>query len=226
MKFRFSIGRKISLGFSIIILSTVAVFFLTDSTLKDSIEINTRINDVTNPSVGSLEQLKLLTVRSKMLIQNWVNYQRSPEEDPDKIQLIELSDTDFPELKEEINDLANNWDTNDRDLIEEIFIDFEKLFGLHMVVRESLNTWDAYDDPINIFQTKDLVDPGGEIYSHSDTILVKLERLIISQESTSMDVRANMVKSFDQLQFIVRYLGFCFGVCGHPHFGTHHPLHC
>ena len=100
MKFRFSIGRKISLGFSIIILSTIAVFILTDTTLKDSIHINTRINDVTNPSVSSLEQLKLLTVRSKMLIQNWVNYQRSPEDDPDKIQLIDLSDTEFPELKE------------------------------------------------------------------------------------------------------------------------------
>ena len=207
MKFRFSIGRKISLGFAIIILSTIVVFFVTDNTLSDSLTINTQINEVTNPSVSGLEHLKLITIRSKMLVQNWVNYQRKPEEDPDKIQLIKLTSEEYPALKKEMVNLSKNWPQEDSAKLAEILADFEILFKQHLVVRELLDSWDAYEDPYNLFQTKEMVDPGGEIYAQSDTIIAKLNRLIGVQERDSNQVRTEMVSSFDQLQFLVRALG-------------------
>lgn len=214
MKFRFSIGRKISLGFAIIILSTIVVFFVTDDTLSDSLTINTRVNKVTTPSVQGLHSMERLTIRSEMLIQNWVNYQSKPENDPDKTQLIELSTEEYPAIKKELQELSKNWSPEDVEKLEEIFNDFDLLFNQHLVVRELLNTWDAYEDPINVFQTKEMVDQGGEIDVQTGKIVQHLNELIRTQEDGSEQARDEMVEAFDQLQFIVRSLGAGLFVAG------------
>ena len=66
----FSIGRKISLGFTIVILSTIVGFYITNDTFIESRNINEEITNNQNPSIAKLEELKLLIVRSKMLINN------------------------------------------------------------------------------------------------------------------------------------------------------------
>jgi hypothetical protein len=91
----FSIGRKISLGFAIIILSTIVGFYITNDTFIESRNINEEITNNQNPSIAKLEELKLLIVRSKMLINNWA-YQATPAENEDKVALNELTLTEYP----------------------------------------------------------------------------------------------------------------------------------
>ena len=68
----FSIGRKISLGFAVVILSTIVAFYITNRTFVNSQKINEEITNNHTPSIAKLEELKLMIVRSKMLINNWV----------------------------------------------------------------------------------------------------------------------------------------------------------
>ena len=83
MAFRFTIGKRIGTGFGILIFFVVIVIYTTYITLNQSIQISDEITNVNNPTVASLEELKLLTVRSKMLIFNWV-YSHSRPDTPDK----------------------------------------------------------------------------------------------------------------------------------------------
>ena len=83
MKFRFTIGKRIGTGFGVLIFLVITVFTITYNTLDRSININEEITNVNNPSLSTLEELKLMAVRSKMLIFNWVYYQ-SNSKHPDK----------------------------------------------------------------------------------------------------------------------------------------------
>ena len=93
MAFRLTIGKKIGTGFGVLLFFIVIVFYTTYQTLNDSIEQNDEITNVNNPSVASLEELKLLTVRSKMLIFNWIYFQ-SHADHPDKEKLNRLTERD------------------------------------------------------------------------------------------------------------------------------------
>ena len=70
MKFRFTIGKRIGTGFGVLIFLVITVFTITYNTLDRSININEEITNVNNPSLSTLEELKLMAVRSKMLIFN------------------------------------------------------------------------------------------------------------------------------------------------------------
>ena len=87
MAFRFTIGRKIVLGFGSLIFLTFVAFGLTLITLTESRQINDKITTLYNPSVSALQELNILVVRSKMLIANWVNVQID-HEDKDKLKII------------------------------------------------------------------------------------------------------------------------------------------
>ena len=81
MAFRFSIGKRIGTGFGILLFFIVLVFYTTYTTLNKSIDNNDEITEVNNPSIASLEELKLLTVQSKLLIFTWAETELT--EDPD-----------------------------------------------------------------------------------------------------------------------------------------------
>jgi len=81
MAFRFSIGKRIGTGFGILLFFIVLVFYTTYTTLNNSIDNNDEITEVNNPSIASLEELKLLTVQSKLLIFTWAETELT--EDPD-----------------------------------------------------------------------------------------------------------------------------------------------
>ena len=96
MKFRFSISRKLGLGFGIIIAVTTLVFYLTARTLNRSREINARINDVIAPSLTSLEDVDNRLTRTLDLIKQWA-YIQSREDDLGKIELVQLADKEIPQ---------------------------------------------------------------------------------------------------------------------------------
>ncbi len=70
MKLRFTIGRKIGLGFGVIILLVIVAFWLTNVTLNDSRKKTDQVTEIYNPSVASLKELNYLLIRSKFLITN------------------------------------------------------------------------------------------------------------------------------------------------------------
>lgn len=206
MKFRFSIGSRIGTGFGILIFFVIVVFYTTYETLSSSIEKNQEITTINNPSVAALEELKLLTVRSKMLIFNWVYYQ-SDADHPDKSKLKRLIERDYPHLKSKIEKLAVYWSPEDQKMIDSVFVNINQLFDLHKEVMELLPDFMSYEDTEKKFLANYYIGDDGDIYIKSNEVLFQLEVLINSQKHKYTQVTTAMDESFSFLQRLFRNLG-------------------
>ncbi len=213
MAFRFTIGKKIGTGFGVLLFFIVIVFYTTYTTLNESTNINDEITNVSNPSVASLEELKLLTVRSKMLIFNWV-YIQSQSEHPDKQKLNRLIERDYPYLIKRVKKLAINWDKDDQEKIKIVFAKLAELFELHQEVIMLLPDWDSYEDSQNFFVAKFYIGDDGDIYLKTSEILFELDDLINKQKHNTVNVTENMQTSFSDLKWLTRWLGIALVIFG------------
>ena len=213
MAFRFTIGKKIGTGFGVLLFFIVVVFYTTYTTLNDSTNINDEITNVNNPSVASLEELKLLTVRSKMLIFNWV-YIQSQSDHPDKKKLNILIERDYPFLIKKVKKLAVKWEAKDQKKIKKVFDKLSELFELHEEVILLLPDFDSYEDPQSLFVAKYYIGGDGDIYVKTSEILFELEDLIRAQKFNTGNVTESMQTSFSDLKWLTRWLGIALVIFG------------
>ena len=80
MNFKFSIGKKIGLGFGLLLFCTITIFLTTRLTLDSSKKINKHNTVTLSPSVDELQELKIQILESQMLITNWANVQTANEQ--------------------------------------------------------------------------------------------------------------------------------------------------
>lgn len=208
-----SIGRKISLGFAIVILATIVAFFITNNTFEESREINNEITRNHNPSIAKLEQLKLMTVRSKMLINNWVFIPTAAEFE-DKVALNELTVNEYPKLKVDIENLAKSWEDTAQTQIKSIFVSIEDLWSLHTFIKQSLNGIESYNDATNTFMAESMVEEGGEIDMLTDDILKRLDVIITYKKERTAEITREMLSQFDLVQALIRNLGIALTLAG------------
>jgi serine phosphatase RsbU (regulator of sigma subunit)/HAMP domain-containing protein len=214
MGFRFTIAKKIGAGFGVLLFFIVIVFYTTYSTLTNSTEINDEITNVNNPSVTSLESLKLLIVRSKMLIFNWTYLQSKPDH-PDKKKLNLLIERDYPFLIAKIEKLSDKWSEGDQKEITVVLDQLSELFELHYeVMINFLPDWSSYEDPQNVFLAKYYMENDGEIFIKTSQILFKLDDLIASHKFQTGEDTREMQSSFSFLKFLTRWLGIALVIFG------------
>ena len=214
MKLRLTISRRISLGFGILLFSMVIVFYSTYTTLSNSTTANDKITTINRPSVSSLEALKLLVVRSKMLIFNWA-YIPSQTDHPDKEKLTQLAQKTYPELVNQIEQLSTNWTPSEEEEINQILEKIEQLFAIHQEVMELLPNFESYDDPASVFPAQFYMQDDGEIFIKTREILDDLNILIEKKRMQTNNETAIMQSSFGFLSQLMRWLGgvlFVFGV--------------
>jgi serine phosphatase RsbU (regulator of sigma subunit)/HAMP domain-containing protein len=213
MAFRFTIGKKIGFGFGALIFFVIVVFYITSQTLSKSIEINDKITEVNNPSLNSLEELKLLTVRSKMLIFNWVYYQSNPDY-PDKQKLKRLINHKYPGVKKKISRLAVNWDKDDREKIKKVFNELTGLFEMHEEVMLILPDFVSYDDAGNQFMANMYIGDDGDLFIKTNEVIFQLDDLINNQKFQTDEATAKMQNSFSSLKLIAKWLGIALIIGG------------
>lgn len=212
MKFRFTIGRKIGLGFGVLIFLTLVAFILTIFTLKEAKDKNDKITQIYSPSVSALEELNLLVVRSKMLISNWVN---TPKDSEDKAKLKNLIFDEYPSLKERVNKLAVHWSQDEKNSIASIFSLIDRLLNNHVSIMGQLKTFQDYQDPSILFLVKPTVeDQDGEINQETRIILNELSILIDHQQENAAEKSNEMLASFKRLETVVIILGVALPVGG------------
>ncbi len=204
MNFRFTIGRKIILGFSVLIFLTLLAFALTLFTIRQSREINDKIARLYTPSIDALQDSRLLITRSKLLVSNWVNIQGQSD---DKTRLRTLIDSNYFELKNRFTTLTPQWEKKDRNEMDSIFSECEALWLMHRQVIDQLGKFDNYEDPNIFFPMRSMVlDEDGEITVQTRVISERLDRLINAQYKAAGATRTKMLKSFEQLQIVVMLL--------------------
>lgn len=209
----FSIGRKISLGFAIVILCTISAFYVTNDTFVESQKINKEITDNHNPSIAKLEELKLMIVRSKMLINNWV-YQETPLENEDKVALNLLTDQEYPALKTELDQLSASWQDSAKTGLDSLWDSVEILWNSHAQIKEMLTGVESYNEALSVVICTEMVAGGGEVDVLTDEILEQLNQIIRIKKSTTKEITDKMINQFQFLRALIRNLGFGLTLAG------------
>jgi serine phosphatase RsbU (regulator of sigma subunit)/HAMP domain-containing protein len=201
MNFRFSIGRKILLGFGVLIFLVAVAFTLTLITIFQSRDVNDKIANLYTPSIEQLNEAQLLITNSKTMINNWINVPGASEDKPAlKILIVEK----YPALEKRIHELAPGWSKQDHQLADSIFEDCGVLWVMHNDVMDQLNNIESYNDPTIFFDVKSRVlDNDGVILVQTKKILKRLEELKDHQNAEANAKREEMLESFQTLQFVV-----------------------
>jgi serine phosphatase RsbU (regulator of sigma subunit) len=210
MKFRFTIGRKIGLGFGVLIITTLGVYSLTIETLSKGREANDNINNIYNPSVFALERLKSSILRSKTLISMWALVQ-SREDTKEKISLREVITKEIPSIKQEIDTLSfRTWQPEENRHKEKIYKQLDELMEVYAEVQNTFTDMKSYDQPYARFAMGELVEEDGQIDRRTQEIIAELNDLInVHRENRKLESQA-MITNFDDLE-VYLYLGL--GVC-------------
>jgi serine phosphatase RsbU (regulator of sigma subunit) len=202
MNFRFTIGRKILLGFGALIFLVLLAFSLTLVTIRQGREINDKIANLYTPSVDRLQEMRLMITRSKMLLTNWVKIEK--EESQDKKKLKNLINVEYPKIKKEIQTLSTGWEQKDSELIKYIFGSCDSLWLMHHEVMNELSTFEDYKDATKVFVIEPRVlDEDGDITVRTRDISDLLDNLIRRQYDAAAAKREEMLQSFKTLSFVV-----------------------
>ena len=204
MGFILTIGRKIGLGFGIVLFLFIAASVLTTLTLNESREKTDQVTSVYNPSVAALKDLENLVNRSKLLITKWY-YVQTGENNVDKAALNKLLNEEYPALKARIKKYALHWSHEEQESIDIILSMIEVMFeSYHNDVMQKLNSFEAYNDSNIKFEA---LIPFEELDVKFHAIHQNLGSIIAKQNSNASDNSNDMLYSFNLLQKIVTWLG-------------------
>jgi serine phosphatase RsbU (regulator of sigma subunit)/HAMP domain-containing protein len=210
MGFRLTIGRKIGLGFGIILFLFITASVLTTVTLNESRTKTDKVTQIYNPSVAVLKDLENLVNRSKLLITKWY-YVQTSEKHADKIALHQLLSTEYPALKVRIKKYSVGWNKEEQESIDIILSMIDVMFeSYEKDVMQKLNSFEAYNDSNIKFEA---LIPFEDLDVKFHSIQQNLSSLIEKQNSNAIDNSNEMLYSFDLLQNIELWLGILL-ICG------------
>lgn len=209
---KFTIGKKIGTGFGILILMTLIVFVWTYITLQDSRQINDRINSVNTPSIKVLQELKTSVLETRLFLVTWLKEQK---ENVDKVRLVEYQNKKIPDYENELKVLSKQWSDSQQDSLLSLFKTIDVYFAyIDSDIMSPLNSFEAYDDPMNTFLAQNSFEAGGSVHEHYKKIMGQLNSLIVSQKKIANQANVNMFDSFETLKFLVRNLGVALIIIG------------
>ena len=138
-------------------------------------------------SVTSLESLKELVYESKYLTSIWI-YNRSDEESKENLRIYH---SNYPQLKELIQTASSEWEEETKALSDSVISLTDVLLQEQSIVMQSLQSFDDYEDIINMMETESLIQ---SIQVLSKNIIPVLEDLITIK--TTEGVRLEVNKNF------------------------------
>lgn len=212
MKFRFTIGRRIGIGFATFILLTTVAFVLTIMTIFDSKSRTEEVVNQVSPSVTELKELNLLLQRSHTDISKWY-YNKSFNDVQFREELKSIISTQYPKKREILNNYAERWSASEKEELKIIFSRIEHLFSVYQgEIMDQLNSAEAYEDP-NIYMIARLPFEDAEI--SISTIYKSLNQLIENKKSHANSEVSQMFSSLDFLKNFVQWLGIALVIGGY-----------
>lgn len=200
MKFRFTIGTKISIGFGILILAVIVNMLLNSKILNKSIQVNQNIENVYEPSEDNLRKIREHLRESEMLIKSWVFIEKS-DTTPGKLRLVRLHKTIFPRLNENIENLKDQWKPEEREEYNKIYRAIQDtLIVRQQYIMNLLNSPGKYNDHSIMMQVAPMVSEKGGIVSLTERIQNQLSHLIANQQNTVKNGKAELFQLFGNFQ--------------------------
>jgi methyl-accepting chemotaxis protein len=187
MEVKFSLSKKLLLGFGLVIGIFVILSVITFIIMNRNEQINRNLSEQNTPSVTRLTELNNLIAESKLLIKNWVFIDKHSDT-PDKKRLEDMHLTLYPDLIESVTPLVSNWSEEDRKLFFEVDSTITgTLFREHQHVMSLLNSFESYNDFVVLMEVEEMVDVDGSIITVTDNISDQLETLISNQQDQAAD---------------------------------------
>jgi len=211
MAYRFTIGRRIGLGFAIFILLTMVAFISTVITIRDSKKRTDTVVGQVTPSVAALKELNLLLQRSHTNISKWF-YNKSFNDVEFRDELANIIQKEYPKQKKDLLKLSQKWDAKEKEELRIIFGRIETLFKVYQnEIMGQLSSTEAYEDA-NIYMMARLPYEDSEV--SIKTIYRSLTTLIAAKQSTAQQVTSRMFKGFTFLSTFVEVLGIALVIGG------------
>ena len=198
MKYRFSISRKLTLGFGLYSLCVVALFIYTDTTLNKSRAINERINTIYAPSIRLLEQLDYQLLKAQEVMTQWAKIQGRPE-DQDRTEVLGLCTQDIPLQVNRIDSISVGWTDNQNVDKNVLIADIQTLLLVYKAVRDLLPTFDSYNSPFPQMEAEDVFFIEDEPLIAYNRARTNVRELIQSQRSDMETEIGRMNASFSDL---------------------------
>lgn len=195
-RIRLTIGNKILLGFSalmILYIVNVAIIFFTRTTIQ---EVVTHSSDTIRPSQNAINDFILLVTRSKMLATNWV-YLQSNEED--KQSLRNLRQYEYPALAEQVRGLMPKWESDSQRMdMDTVFMKFDSMLQVQEEgIMSQLVSFDNYEDPVTKLLAEDVV--ANQIIPRSNEIIEILNRIAATQNGVTAESDVALIRSVRSL---------------------------
>jgi len=175
----FTAFPKITLLFALIVLAAISNTFYTSYLIKKQKLNNDKINNILNPFIENLDDLKDLLIESKMYSANWVHL---PYELEDKKELLNIHNNRYKNLRNEIENYALNFkntegldNLNSQKLIV-LFYDFDDLFNSQKKLTKLLVNFDDYENAKIIFESDEIIEE--EIIPKTKSIAEKLRSIV------------------------------------------------
>lgn len=207
-KIKLTIGNKILGGFLLLIFIFGLNALFSIYTLNISQTIIEENESVIKPSVDALNELTLMATESKMFITNWVYLQSNVD---DKEALKTLHEIEYPQLKEELNILKQDWTQEQQWAIDSIFITFDDLLRTEKDIMSQLVTYEDYDDPFLVMEVRDKLDM--EVLPATRSLTEQLNRITAIKQEEANIGQASLINSFEELRITILALGaFTIGI--------------
>ena len=202
MNWRFTISRKLGLGFGLFIAVVGILFLLTSKTVQQSKSINQRINDNYSPSVAVLKDFDNLISRSLDLQRQWANIQ-SREDMAWKIEAIRVCDTLIPREINLIHTFYGNWQEPEQLKFDTIVDLTNQLLAQYAITRQKLPTHESYEDPFLQMTAEFEYYEGEQIPMLHSEIKRRLKDLTLRQQEYQESEISRMNESFSTLNTLM-----------------------
>jgi serine phosphatase RsbU (regulator of sigma subunit)/HAMP domain-containing protein len=198
LKFRFSISKKLTLGFGLYILCVLLLAIFTNSTLKESRAINERINMLYAPSIKSLEELDNQLIKAQQLMKQWSVVQRRSD-DLERVEAFTLCTQRIPDQLIRIDSLSTPWPEDQKIEKNLLAADVQALLLGYADVRDLLPDFNSYTDPNPLMNAEALFIEGGVIMDPLGRAQTRLRKLTEQQRKEMTEEIAKMNASFTDL---------------------------
>ncbi|MEP5612544.1 MAG: methyl-accepting chemotaxis protein [Cyclobacteriaceae bacterium] len=189
--FRSSIRIKLLLSFLILAGFFILSFVIILGSVSQSERIMSDISTQQDASVSSLESLKELVYESKYLTSIWI-YNRSDEESKENLRNYHTS---YPQLRDSITVMSEVWSEETKTLADSVITLTDLLVQEQSLVMNSLETFDDYEDIINMMETESSIQ---SIQFISKDVVPVLEDLISIK--TTEDMRDQVNSNFSTMR--------------------------
>ncbi|MES2590358.1 MAG: SpoIIE family protein phosphatase [Bacteroidota bacterium] len=210
MGFRFTIGKKIGLGFGVIVFLTIVSFLFTNSTLDSSLVKTREVTEIYNPSVAALKELDNQLNLSQLGITQW--FSLTTKDAPEKTAFTKLITEKYPQLKKTIKELLVKWSEEEQEATLELLSSIDKLFAkYHENIMAPLSSIDDYNDMSTLFLANEVFEDSGAEFL---AIRIKLQKITDKQSSSAAQNSIEMLDSFSFLNNVVIWLGIILFIGG------------